>query len=463
MALKVLLTRKKLDDTRKKLEELRTKDADFATREAELEASIGEAESEDDKAAVEGLVEEFETEKAAHEQEKVDLEGEVAKLEEELRAAEEQQKIAVETPAVPTISEERGGNKNMETRTKFFGRTIEERNAFFKNQEVVDFLERARTIGREKRSVSGAELNIPEIMLEVVREIVPTTSKLYKHVNVKSVKGKSRKTISGKVPEGVWTEMCAKLNELQLSFYDVEVDGYKVGGFIPIDNALLEDSDINLATEIITALGQAIGVALDKAILYGTGTKMPLGIVTRLAQTEAPAEYSDTARAWVNLSETNLLNAEGKTELALFKSIIEKSSAANGDYSTDGMFWAMHSKTKTKLIANALSINAAGAIVSGMENTMPIIGGAIETLNFIPEDVMIGGYGDLYMLAEREGAKISQSEHVRFVEDQTVFKGTARYDGAPVIAEAFVAIGLGTVSPKASDVTFTVDEANKTV
>ena len=458
MALKVLLTRKKLDDTRKKLEELRAKEAEFATREAELEASIGEAESEEDKAAVESLVEEFETEKATHEQEKVDLEGEVARLEEELRAAEEQQKSAVEI--TPVVNEERGGNRNMETRTRFFGRTIEERDAFFKNQEVVDFLERTRTIGKEQRAVNGAELNIPEIMLEVVREIVPTTSKLYKHVNVKTVKGQSRKTISGKVPEGIWTEMCSKLNELELSFYDVEVDGYKVGGFIPIDNALLEDSDINLATEIITALGQAIGVALDKAILYGTGTKMPLGIVTRLAQTEAPANYSKTARAWANLSETNLLNAEGKTDIALFKSIIEKSSAANGDYSSGGMFWTMNNKTKTKLISNALSINAAGAIVSGMENTMPIIGGAIETLNFIPDDVMIGGYGDLYMLAEREGAKMAQSEHVRFIEDQTVFKGTARYDGAPVIAEAFVAIGLGTASPKASDVTFATDSAN---
>ncbi|MBQ6815585.1 MAG: phage major capsid protein [Lachnospiraceae bacterium] len=461
MALKVLLTRKRLDDTKKKLEELRAKDVDFVTREAELEASISEAESEDDKAAVESLVEEFETEKAAHEQEKVDLEEEVAKLEEELRAAEEQQKDAVK-PA-PVVNEERGGNSNMKTRTKFFGKTIEERDVFFKNQEVVDFLERTRTIGREKRSVSGAEIGIPEIMLEVVREIVPTTSKLYKHVFVKSVKGKARKTISGKVPEGVWTEMIAKLNELNLSFYEIEVDGYKVGGFIPIDNSLLEDSDINLATEIITALGQAIGLALDKAILYGTGTKMPLGIVTRLAQTEAPEGYSKTARTWVNLSETNLVNAEGKTELALFKSIIEKSAAANGDYSTGEMFWAMNNKTKTKLVANALSINAAGAIVSGQDNTMPVIGGAIETLNFIPEDVIIGGYGDLYALIEREGAQMSTSEHVRFIEDQTVFKGTARYDGVPVIPEAFVAIGLGNVSPKASDVTFTVDEANKTV
>ena len=111
-------------------------------------------------------------------------------------------------------------------------------------------------------------------------------------------------------------------------------------------------------------------------------------------------------------------------------------------------------------MANSLSINAAGAVTSGMMSTMPVIGGAIETLSFIPDDVIIGGYGDLYLLAERAGASIAQSEHVRFIEDQTVFKGTARYDGIPTIAEGFVAIGIGGTKPTAEAVTFAEDTAN---
>jgi HK97 family phage major capsid protein len=110
-------------------------------------------------------------------------------------------------------------------------------------------------------------------------------------------------------------------------------------------------------------------------------------------------------------------------------------------------------------MAEATSINAAGAIVTGVNGTMPIIGGDIVVLDFIPANVIIGGYFDLFLLAERSGAKLSQSEHVKFVEDQTVFKGTARYDGLPVIAEGFVAFALngGTVS---GDMSFPEDEAN---
>ena len=118
----------------------------------------------------------------------------------------------------------------------------------------------------------------------------------------------------------------------------------------------------------------------------------------------------------------------------------------------------MSSNTKATLTAKALTINAAGAIVTGQGNTMPIVGGDIIELDFIPDDVIIGGYGSLYLLVERAGATLAQSSEVQFIEDNTVFKGTARYDGRPVIGEGFVAINIsqtdGATVPSATAVTF---------
>jgi hypothetical protein len=121
----------------------------------------------------------------------------------------------------------------------------------------------------------------------------------------------------------------------------------------------------------------------------------------------------------------------------------------------------MNETTHTKLLAAAVTINAAGAIVAGVGNTMPVLGGDIEILDFVPDNVIVGGYFDLYLLAERAGAKFATSEHVRFLQDQTVFKGTARYDGVPVIAEAFVAIGINGTTPSAENVAFAPDKANE--
>ena len=92
---------------------------------------------------------------------------------------------------------------------------------------------------------------------------------------------------------------------------------------------------------------------------------------------------------------------------------------------------------------------------------MPVIGGAIVVLgdNVIADDNIVAGYGDTYLLAERAGTQVEYSEHVQFIEDNTVFKGTARYDGLPVIAEAFVAIGIDGATP-ATTATFAEDTAN---
>ena len=337
---------------------------------------------------------------------------------------------------------------------------VQERDAFLAREDVKGFLQRVHEMRTEKRSITGAELGIPTVVLGLIRENIENYSKLKKHVTVRNVKGKGRILVSGPIPEAVWTEMCATLNELDLSYTQVELDGFKVGGIFYVCNALMEDTDIALATEIINALGQAIGLALDKAILFGTGRKMPTGIVTRLTQTEDPGTTTKGARPWENLSAKNVKSIPTATGLELFQNLVTATGAAKSKYSAGSKFWAMNEETYSKLLVAAMSINASGAIVSGMQRTMPIIGGDIEILNFMPENVIAGGYGDGYVLLDRADASFATSEHYRFPEEQTAFRGSARYDGIPAIPEAFVALALdgGTVS--ASAVTFAEDKAN---
>ncbi len=349
------------------------------------------------------------------------------------------------------------------TRMKFFrDMSIQQRDTVMENQPVKDFLQRVRSMRGQQRAITGGELNIPDVLLGVLRDNLHSYSKLVSKVRLVRVPGKSRQTIAGTIPEGIWTEACATLNELAISFSQIEVDGYKVGGFIPVCNALLEDSDVNLADEIMFMIGQAIGYALDKAILYGTGTKMPVGIVTRLIEESEPAYWNDNAPTWTDLHLTNVkkINPAGLTADALFALIILAAGVAKANYSTDGAkFWAMNSKTFATLQAKALSFNAAGAIVSGQNMTMPIIGGEIVILEFISDNDIIGGYGQLYLLAERAGAQFAVSEHVRFIDDQTVFKGTARYDGMPVFGEGFVAFNIANGDVTTTK-TFASDTAN---
>lgn len=468
MALKTLLLRKKITDAKKKLDDLRAKDADFETRKAELEASINEAQTDEERSAVEEAVDAYDADQAAHETEKDNLDQTIKDLEKELEEEESKQDTTppadVEVPA-PEAGEERKENTTMKILRKAFAKMSEqERTAFISREDVKQYLAEVRTAIREKRAVTNVGLTIPTVMLGLLRQNIEGYSKLLKHVTVRSINGEGRLVVEGAIPEAVWTECCANINELNLGFNDVEVDCYKVAGFFKVCNANLEDSDIDLAGELLDAIGEAIGLALDKAILYGRNTaansKMPQGIVSRLVEQSQPASYPSTARPWVDLHTSNVKTiANTNTGIALFQQLLLASGAAKSKYARGGKVWCMNETTLTFLQAQGLTINASGVLVSAIGNTMPVIGGVVETLEFIPDYVIVGGYFEVYLLVERQGQKFATSEHVRFLQDETVMKGTARYDGLPVIAEAFVLIGINSTSPDAT-MTFAQDEAN---
>lgn len=465
MALKALMLKRRLDLAQKALADLRAKDAEFEKREAELEASIAEVQTDEERAAVDDAVTAFETEKAEHDATAGKLEEEIRGLENELSEIEAKQEVPApaETPA-QTDTEERKVENVMEIRTRFSDMNMEQRTAFCKREDVAAWLSAVRAMKGQQRAISNVDLTIPEVVLPLLYSEAARNSQLMGLVNMTSLTGTSRQVIMGAIPEAVWTEMCANINELDLGFNEIEMDGYKVAGYIKICNAILDDNDVNLASEIISALGAAIGKALDKAILFGTGVKMPLGIATRLAQTSQPADWGAKAPTWVDLHTTNILtlNINGTSGTSFFESLILAAIAAKPhDAANGGLFWVMNRKTHLTIMAKALAFNAAAALTAGVNNEMPVIGGRIVELetNELQDYEIIGGFGDAYRLVQRHGATFATSDQRFFLEDQTAFKGVARYDGKPVFGDSFVIINFNNTSPTTT-ATFADDYAN---
>lgn len=468
MALKALRLRRSIDSKNELLKQLTEKDESFRTREAELEAAIMEATTDDDLAAVDQEVEKFEAEKSAHEDEKQRLAQEIEGLEADLEKLEE------ETPAPAARSnppKERKDSMNLKDikirslpmQVKVFDAlTHEQRSAIVARDDVKEFLSRLRSMKGQTRDVSGAELTIPIVFLDLIAENMFRYSKLLNRVRVRNVNGQARQTIAGTVPEAVWTEMCGAINELTFAFNQITVDGYKVAGFVPVCNSVLEDNDIGLAGWIVEMLSESIGLAMDKAILYGKGaaSNMPMGIVTRLAQTAQPDNYPANAPAWVDLHTTNIIQIDSSEEPVTFWAAL---AVAAGNtytkYARGTQFWAMNSKTLATLKSKLITFAASGELLARFNGVMPIIDGDVDVLEFMPDGDIVGGYGDLYLLAMRSGMTIESSREVQFIQDNTVFKGKQRADGQPVIPGAFVAININNTSVTTA-MTFAADTAN---
>ena len=454
--LKVLMLRRSIDAKKAELAELERKDADFQTREAELETAINEVEpgNAEQEAAVNAEIEAYEADKAAHDEAKQKLSADIEGLEAELDEIE-RNAPKPPTPESHKTTDNVRGDMHMETiniralpktARAFDALPAERRSAILAQEDTKTFLSQLRGMKGQSRAITGAELTIPVVFLDLIAENMFRYSKLLNRVRVRNVSGQARQTIAGTVPEAVWTEMCGAINELNFVFNQVTLDGYKVAGYVPVCNSLLEDNDINLASWIVEMLSESIGLAMDKAILYGKGSasRMPLGIVTRLAQENAPSDYPANAPAWVDLHETNILKIGGNsvTGAQFWSALMTATGATYTRYNRGTMFWAMNSKTYATLKSKLITFTATGDIVANLFGSLPIVTGDIDVLEFIPDGDIIGGYGDLYLLAQRSGMSIESSYEVQFLQDNTVFRAKQRADGMPIIPGAFVAINI---------------------
>lgn len=471
MALRTIMLRREIARRETELNTLREKDAEFEAREAELEAAINEVETDEQRDSVTAEIDTFEQERSEHRSAIDALENNLSELREQL--AEEERRVppapAPEAPARENLNDRSDNIMSTiniralpMTQRAFDAFPMEQRQAMIQQPGVQDFLTQLRSMKGQQRGVSGGELLIPVVFLDLIAENMYRYSKLLNRVRIRNVAGEARQTVAGVVPEAVWTEMCGVINELTFSFNQVTLDGYKVAGFVPICNSLLEDNDINLAGWIVEMLSEAVGLAMDKAILYGKGAgyHMPLGIVTRLAQSSKPESYPDSAPEWTDLHTSNIKSISNDLTGTGFWSALQLAVApAYNRYARGEMFWAMNSKTYAKLKAKAIATDLNGAFVAMIGGTLPIISGDIDILEFMPDNDIVGGFGDLYLVGLRAGMTIEASREVQFIQDNTVFKGKMRADGIPVIAEAFVAINIAGSTP-ATSMTFAADNAN---
>lgn len=468
MALKTIMLRREMERKEAELAALREKDEGFQTREAELEAAIAEVETDEQRDAMNAEIETFETERSAHADAVDALNTQIEELRGQIEAEEAKVPPVPETRAAQpaeTEKERKITMQNINIRSlpmntrAFDAYPMEQRKAITQQPDVQAFLGQLRSCRGQQRGVSGGEYTIPVVMLDMIAENIYRYSKLLNRIRVRNVNGEARQTVAGIVPEAVWTEMCGVINELTFTFNQVTLDGYKVAGFVPVCNALLDDNDVNLASWIVEMLSESVGLALDKAILYGTGDKMPLGIVTRLAQQSQPAGYPASARPWADLHTSNMKSVNGTPGAGFWAALQLAVAPAYNKYARGEMFWTMNSRTYAALKANAIATNLNGEFVAMIGGTLPIISGNIDILEFMPDNDIVGGFGDLYLMGLRQGMTVESSREVQFIQDNTVFKGKMRADGQPIIAEAFVAININNSTPT-SALTFAGDDAN---
>ena len=474
-ALRVLVLNSEITALRAQLTPLEQTRDGFAAREEQLRqalSEITETSTDAERSAVSAAVDAFENERSANAAEIARIQGEIDTRSAEIARLEAEQ---TPPPASPAVSNSDTGNQNNNERSfvpmnntterRWFGLTYAERDALIAKDTTRDFLQRFRALREQQNSATGAELGIPTEFMQILRDLTYQNSKLWPYVHSESIRGHSRQNIVGTGAEAVWTEMLANINEISLDFTQLEMDGYMLAGYMAISNAVLQDdADLQLLTSILNAMGEANARALDKAIVYGTGKKMPVGFVTRLAAETTPTWWNNDQGEFTDLHTSHILklDIDSTSGAAFFGTLVEALGIADPKYSDGRVFWVMNRKTHIRLMAKALAFNAAAAITAGINNTFPIVGGDIVELEFMADNDIAGGFGSLMRMAEREGLSIASSDIPLFLRNMTVYRSIGRYDGKPARGEAFVMVNFHNTAPTTS-ISFAPDYANSQI
>ena len=414
----------------------------------------------------------FEQERSANAAEIARIQGEIDTRSAEIARLEAEQ---TPPPATPTVSNSDTRNNDYHERSfvpmsnpterRWFGLTYAERDALMQSEQVRTFLKQIREARAQQRSVNGGELGIPDGFLPILRDLTYQESKFLRYCFTTSFRGTTRQNVAGVAPEAIWTEMKDRLNEIDIDFWQLTMDGFMVGGYMAVPNSvLMDDSDLSLTTTILQALASSLAKAIDKSIWFGTGESMPVGIITRLAAQTKPTWWGSQQGDFTDLHTSNILKLDlaAKNGVEFFRPLVAALAVAKPDYSNGTVIWVMNRKTHMDIQSRALAFNDAAALVAGVSNSIPIVGGEIVEWEVMPDNEIAGGYMSLYRSVEREGTTIESNTNVRWLENQTCFKGMQRRDGKPAIGEAFVLVNYGNTQPTTTT-TFGKDRANTAI
>lgn len=475
-ALRVLVLNSEITALRAQLTPLEQTRDGFAAREEQLRqalSEITETSTDAERSAVSVAVDAFENDRSANAAEIARIQGEIDTRSAEIARLEaEQAPPPASNPAVSNSDTRNNDNHersfvpmNNTTERRWFGLTYAERDTLMQTEQVRTFIRNVREARAQQRSVTGGELGIPDGFLPILRDLTYQESKFLRFVFTTTFRGTTRQNVAGIAPEAIWTEMTDKLNELDINFWQLTMDGFMVGGYMAVPNSILmDDSDLQLATTILQALAASLAKAIDKSIWFGTGENMPVGIITRLAATAKPTWWGSQQTAFTDLHTSHILKLDiaSKTGVEFFQPLVAALAVAKPDYSNGTVIWTMNRKTHMDLMSRALAYNSAAAMVAGVNNTMPVVGGEIVEWEVMPDNEIAGGFMSLYRSVEREGTSIESNTNVRWLENQTCFKGMQRRDGKPAIGEAFVLINYNNTAPTTTT-TFGKDLANTAI
>ena len=356
------------------------------------------------------------------------LEQELRDLETERTSIEKRQAIAagiadgtVPTRTVPQPEGEVRAFTGME-RDEVLS-TAEYRSAYLQGRPLNEAEQRALTT-----AANSAGAAVPTQTLNMIIDKLRQTSALFPRITDSYVPGNLSIVVANAKNAAAWKSEGTDGTPADDTTVNVNLTGYELIKLVEISAAAEAMTIDAFEAYIASEIGRQMAVAVENAILNGSGTGEPTGILKGITWDET---NSDTFAKGGTIDYDKLMDA-----LALLPTMYHPGATF---VMNRKMLFGGIRKIKTDTKEPIFAYNAQDRAA------MTILGYPVIIDDYMPDNtIVLGDFGYYYMnFAKVPGIDVSRE--AAFKSGKVTYRGLAVADGKPALAEAFVRINEATV------------------
>lgn len=292
--------------------------------------------------------------------------------------------------------------------------TAEYRTAFLKKLQGKKLNEKEERAMTTATSSVGAA--IPTSTLNRIEEMLRQTSALYNQVDVLNIPGYLAIPVEDTVNDAAWVAEGASSTDVNDKLNSVNFAAYKLIRTISITAEVSKMTISAFENWIVKKITERMAMAIENAILNGTGNGQPKGILKETIKTLQSAEkgkitYEDLCNMMANL-----------------RAGYKKGSA-----------FVVNTQTLWKDIATVkVGDNLVFVPDATGEFAGRIFGKPVIEDEFIEEGKILYGLFNKYTINWNENVNVTSDDSAEFRSGNRVYRGMALVDGKTVNKEAFV-------------------------
>lgn len=351
-----------------------------------------------------------------------EVEGELQKLETEQRSIEGKKELAGKIETIEARKIEQPKEKShMEFNQETIVSAPEFRSAYLKNlqgKQLSEIEQRALTT-----AANSAGAAVPTQTLNTIIDKLRQSSVLFPLVKVSYIPGNVSIVVANAKNAASWNTEGADGTAADDTVVKVNLAGYELIKLVEISAAASSMTIDAFESYIAEEIGRQLGIAIENAILNGSGSGQPQGILTGITW-DATNQVTWAANA--ELSYDNLLAG-----VALLPTLYHPRAVFI--MNRKALFNSVR-KIKTTTGEPIFSYNAQESFAGSIFGYKVIVNDYIADNNIL--------FGDLsqYYMNFAQQPSIETSIEAGFRSGKKVFRGLAVADGRPALTEAFVKI-----------------------